>query len=110
MFSSQLKKGSVELLILSILAEEPRHGYQIGKLIERRSGGRLRFRVSSLYPILVRMQRKGWVQGRWVERPGQRRRRYYHLTPKGEEALAAEQRTWLQFAAAVNQVIGLSHA
>lgn len=110
MFSSQLKKGSVELLILSILDEEPRHGYQIGKLIEARSGGRLQFRVSSFYPVLCRMERKGWVEGRWVEQAGQRRRRYYHLTPKGEEALAHEQSTWVAFAAAVNQVIGLSHA
>ncbi len=110
MFSSQLKKGSVELLILSILDDEPCHGYEIGKLIEFRSGGRLQFRVSSLYPVLCRMEEKGWIKGRWVEKAGQRRRRYYRLTAKGREALAAEHETWVEFAAAVNQVIGLSHA
>jgi len=110
LFSSQLKKGSVELLILSILDDQPRHGYQIGKLLELRPGGRLRFRVSSLYPILCRMEKKGWIEGRWVEKAGQRRRRYYRLTAGGQAALAEEQRTWVEFAAAVNQVIGLSHA
>ena len=110
MFSSQLKKGSVELLVLSILDDEPRHGYQIGKLIETRSGQRFGFGISSLYPILCRMEKKGWISGRWVEKPGQRRRRYYSLTREGERALTSEQETWVEFAAAVNQVLGLSHA
>ena len=110
MFSSELKKGSVELLILSILDEESRHGYEIGKLIELRSGGRLQFLVSSLYPMLCRMEKKGWITGRWVEKVGQRRRRYYKLTSEGRRALADEQETWIEFAAAVNSVLGLSHA
>jgi transcriptional regulator len=110
LFSSQLKKGSVELLVLSILDDQPRHGYEIGKLIEARSGGRLQFRISSLYPILCRMEKKGWISGRWVEKAGRRRRRYYRLTSKGQQALAREQETWVAFAAAVNQVLGLSHA
>ncbi len=110
MFSSQLKKGSVELLILSILDGDPRHGYEIGKLIEQRSGMRLRFHISSLYPVLCRMQQKNWIRGRWVEQAGRRRRRYYQLTLEGRRALAQEQETWVQFSGAVNQVIGLSHA
>ncbi|UCC49999.1 MAG: PadR family transcriptional regulator [Gemmatimonadota bacterium] len=110
MFSSELKKGSVELLVLSLLAAEPRHGYEIGKLIEVQSGGQLRFRISSLYPILCRMEKKGWISSRWVEKVGQRRRRYYRLTPKGERALVKQQETWVEFAAAVNRVTGLSHA
>jgi transcriptional regulator len=110
LFSSQLKKGSVELLVLSMLDDQPRHGYEIGKLIEARSGGRLQFRISSLYPILCRMEKKGWISGRWVEKPGRRRRRYYRLTSNGQQALASEQETWVAFAAAVNQVLGLSHA
>ena len=65
MFSSQLKKGSVELLLLAILDEQARHGYEIGKLIELRSGGRLQFNISSLYPVLCRMEKKGWIKGEW---------------------------------------------
>ena len=110
MFSSELKKGSVELLVLSILDPEPRHGYEIGKTIELRSGGRIRFVISSLYPILCRMEKRGWIKGRWVEKAGQRRRRYYRLTARGREALREQQRIWVEFAAAVNQVTGLGHA
>jgi transcriptional regulator len=110
LFSSQLKKGSMELLILSILDGEPRHGYEIGKLIEARSGMRLQFRVSSLYPVLCRMEERNWIKGRWVEKAGTRRRRFYRLTAQGRQALEREQETWSEFTAAVNQVIGLSHA
>ena len=110
MFSSELKKGSVELLILSILSDGPQHGYEIGKLIELRSGGRLQFLVSSLYPILCRMEKKGWINGRWVEKSGQRRRRYYRITAAGQESMAVEQATWVAYSAAINRVLGLSHA
>src|SRR3712207_9118786 len=86
----ELKKGSAELLILSLVEDQPRHGYDIGSLIERRSGGVLRFNVASLYPLLYRLERRGWIQGRWVEKAGQRRRRYYRLTPEGRKVLAAQ--------------------
>ena len=109
MFTPEMKKGSVELLILSLLDAEPRHGYELGKLIESRSGGRLVFQISSLYPVLCRMEDRGWIKGRWVEKEGQRRRKYYRLTRSVQEALRAKQATWLQFAESVNQVLGLSH-
>src|ERR1700746_2968421 len=69
----ELKKGSAELLILSLIEERPRHGYEIGSSIEQRSGGVLRFNVASLYPLLYRLEKRGWIQGRWVEKAGQRR-------------------------------------
>src|SRR5438876_7064829 len=75
------KKGSAELLILSLLENRARHGYEIGQLIEVRSRGALRFNVASLYPLLYRLEKRGWSRGRWVEKVGQRRRRYYRLTP-----------------------------
>lgn len=110
MFSPELKKGSVELLVLSLLEERDRHGYQIGKLIESRSNGRLAFRIPSLYPVLCRMENKGWIKGRWVEKAGQRRRCYYRMTSKGRKALAAERRNWTNYVAAVNRIIGAEHA
>ena len=85
-FDRELKKGSAELLILSLLEARTRHGYEISKLIEQRSGGAVRFYVASLDPLLYRLEKRGWVQGRWVEKSGQRRRRYYRLTPEGEES------------------------
>jgi transcriptional regulator len=110
LFNPTLKKGSVELLVLSLLENEPRHGYEIGRLIETRSGGRLQFRVSSLYPILCRMEERGWIKGRWVEKEGERRRRFYRLTPKGKVALADQWKTWNEFTSAVNLVLGESGA
>jgi len=94
----ELKKGSAELLILSLVEDRPRHGYDIGQLIELRSRGTLRFNVASLYPLLYRLEKRGWIRGRWVEKAGQRRRRYYRLTPAGEKILAAQREGWREFA------------
>jgi len=109
-FSAALKKGSVEMLLLSLLEGERLHGYEIGKLIESRSGGRLQFRISSLYPVLCRMEDRGWIKGSWVEKPGERRRRFYRLTAKGADALAAQRETWSEYQLAVNLVLEPNNA
>ena len=106
----ELKKGSAELLILSLVEDQPRHGYDIGNLIERRSQGTLKFNVASLYPLLYRLERRGWIQGRWVEKAGQRRRRYYRLTAEGKKVLAAQRNSWREFVEAINRITGLEHA
>jgi len=106
----ELKKGSAELLILSLLDAQPRHGYDIGTLIEQRSRGRLKFNVASLYPLLYRLEKRGWIQGRWVEKPGQRRRRYYRLTAEGKKILKAQRNSWREFVEAINRIAGLDHA
>src|SRR3978361_1338549 len=85
----ELKKGSAELLILSLVEDRPRHGYDIGQLIELRSRGTLRFNVASLYPLLYRLEKRGWIRGRWGAKAGERRRRYYRRTPARETTLAA---------------------
>jgi len=110
MFSRELKKGSTELLILALLEPRPRHGYELGKLIETRSGGRLRLRVGSLYPILCRLEERSLITGRWVEKPGERRRRFYRLTAKGRHMLAEQRGVWQEFIGAVNQILGGEHA
>lgn len=104
------KKGSAEMLILSLVEDQPRHGYEIGKLIERRSDGRLRFHVASLYPLLYRLENRGWIQGRWVEKPNQRRRRYYRLTAAGQRILAQQRRSWQEFVEAVSRITGVENA
>ena len=106
----ELKKGSAELLILSLVEDQPRHGYDIGNLIEQRSHGVLRFNVASLYPLLYRLEKRGWIQGRWVEKAGLRRRRYYRLTPEGKKILAAQRSSWLEFVEAVNRITGIENA
>ncbi len=110
MFSSELKKGSSEMLILSLLEDGPRHGYEIGKLIEARSGGKLTFALPTLYPTLLRLESRGWIKGRWVEKAGERRRCFYRLTAAGQRQLAEQRETWEAFIGAVNAVMGPSHA
>ena len=104
------KKGSAELLVLSLLEGHPRHGYDISKLIQARSDGALRFHVTSLYPLLYRLEKRGWVEGRWVEKAEQRRRRYYALTPEGRKVLRSQRKSWKEFVAAISRVTGIEHA
>src|SRR5579871_2673492 len=106
----ELKKGSAELLVLSLVEDRARHGYEIGKLIETRSQGTLRFHVGSLYPLLYRLEARGWIQGKWLEKAGQRRRRYYKLTVAGRKVLGAQRTTWQTFAAAISRIAGVQHA
>jgi PadR family transcriptional regulator, regulatory protein PadR len=105
-----LKKGSAELLILSLVEARPRHGYELSKLIETRSQGVVRYNVASLYPLLYRLEQRGWLQGRWVEKAGQRRRRYYKLTAAGKKILAEQRSSWEAFVAAVGRITGGENA
>ena len=109
MLDRELKKGSAELIILSIVESRARHGYEISKLIEQRSAGRLKFHVASLYPLLYRLEERGWLQGRWVEKPNQRRRRFYGLTAEGRRVLMRQRETWKAFVNAMRLVTGVDH-
>jgi transcriptional regulator len=106
----ELKKGAAELLLLSVLEARPRHGYELGKLIETRSGGRLVFHLDSLYPLLYRLEERGWIKGTWVEKAGERRRRFYQLTTTGRRVLLRQRQTWDEFVEAVRLVTGGEHA
>ena len=99
------KKVSAEMLILSLVEARPRHGYEISKLIDQRSGGTVRFHVASLYPLLYRLEERGWIQGRWVEKAAQRRRRYYRLTPAGRKQLAHQTSRWEELVRAINRIL-----
>jgi PadR family transcriptional regulator PadR len=105
--SKELKKGSADLLILALVEKRARHGYEIGRLIEERSQGALSYHIASLYPTLYRLEDEGLVLGRWVEKTGQRRRRYYKITPAGRERLASERSVWQNFFLALDRVAGL---
>ena len=110
MLEREIKRGSAELLILALLEDRERHGYEIGKLIDERSDGTITFHITSLYPTLYRLESKGLIEGRWVEKPSQRRRRYYKLTPGGHGTLARQRSIWQTFARAINRVAGIKHA
>jgi transcriptional regulator len=106
----ELKKGAAELLILSLLDARPRHGYDLSKLIHTRSGGQLTFHIDSLYPLLYRLEERGWIQGSWVEKAGERRRRFYKVTAEGRRVLARQRKTWDTFVDAVRRVTEGEHA
>ncbi len=106
----EAKKGSAELVILAIVEREAHHGYEIAKLIEQRTGGRLRFTLASLYSTLYRLEDRGWLKGRWVEKAGQRRRCYYRITESGRRVLAEQREDWSQFIAALSEVAGVRYA
>ena len=107
MLGPELKKGSAEFLLLSLIEHEPRHGYELSKLIESRSKGAITFHVASLYPLLYRMEDRGWIVGRWVERAGERRRRFYSITDEGREVLVAQRESWREFARAISLIAGV---
>ena len=106
----ELQRSSAEVVLLALLETRARHGYEIAKLVESQSGERLQYQVASIYPMLYRLEKKGLVRGRWVEKPNERRRRFYELTPAGRKALAAQRRTWREFFDALNQIARLDHA
>ena len=105
-----LKKGSAELLVLSLLEARQRHGYEISRLIETRSKGAVRFRVASLYPLLYRLEDRGYIQGRWVEKEGDRRKRYYRLTPAGRKILRDRRSRWAEFVEAIGRITASDNA
>ena len=104
MLDKEVKRGSTEMLILALVEDRPRHGYEIAKLIEKRSEGVLQFHVASLYPLLYRMEKRGLIKGSWIEKPGQRRRRFYKLMPEGKKVLQEHRQTWSEFFTALDRV------
>jgi PadR family transcriptional regulator len=105
--TTELKRGSADLMILAVLEARARHGYEIARLIDDRSDGVLRFHVGSLYPMLYRMERRGWIDGKWIEKSGQRRRRYYRLTVAGRRVLAEQRTSWRELLKALQSVAGI---
>ena len=106
----EVKKGSAEMLILALLEDRQRHGYEIGKLIETRSQGAISFQIASLYPMLYRLEKRGLIQGRWLEKTGERRRRFYKLTAEGREVLKRQRSFWNEFVTALDRVARIRHA
>jgi transcriptional regulator len=106
----ELKRGAAELMILALLDAQPRHGYDLSKLIEARSGGRLKFHIDSLYPLLYRLEEREWIKGTWVEKPEERRRRVYKLTRAGRRVLGDQRRTFEAFVESVRLVVGGEYA
>lgn len=110
MLERELKRGSTQILILALLEERDRHGYELARLIDERSNGEISLHVASLYPTLYRMEHTDLIEGRWVEKAGQRRRRYYHITRTGRAMLASQRSVWDTFFTALNRVARITPA
>lgn len=110
LFDKEIKRGSTEMLILALVEDRPRHGYEIAKLIGERSEGVLQFHVASLYPLLYRLEKRGLIKGTWVEKAGERRRRFYKLTAAGRKVLEEQRQTWSDFFAALDRVAKINPA
>jgi PadR family transcriptional regulator PadR len=106
----EAKKGAAEMVVLAMLEGEDHHGYELVGMIDSRSRGELTFNFASLYATLYKLEERGLVRGRWVERAGQRRRRYYRITPAGRETLASQRQEWQRFFGLVRDLAGLSYA
>jgi transcriptional regulator len=110
MRSQDLQRNSAEMILLALLEGRARHGYELAKMVEARSGSAFQFNVASIYPMLYRLERKGMVEGRWVEKATERRRRFYRLTPQGRRALAGHRKAWREFVDALNRITEFIHA
>jgi transcriptional regulator len=110
MTSTEIQKGSAEMIVLSLLEARPRHGYELAKMIGEQSGSKLQFHVASLYPLLYRLERKKLVEGKWVEKAGERRRRFYKLTAAGRRELDEQRRSWREFVTALQRLTRFDHA
>jgi len=106
----EAKKGTAELVVLAFLEDVSLHGYELTQLIEERSGGALTFNFASLYATLYKLEERKWIQGRWVEKAGQRRRRYYKITAEGRQVLEAQLQEWRQFFALIRDLAGVKYA
>ena len=101
-------QGHLKFVILRLLDEKPRHGYEIGQLIELRSRGVLHFNVGSLYPLLYRLEHRGWIEAEWKVSELGRRAKYYRLTASGRKQLTIEAREWDRMQKAISRVMRLA--
>jgi transcriptional regulator len=108
--TNSIKRGSAELAVLAVLKGQPLHGYEIPRRIEQQTGGLLRFTLASLYPLLYRMEKRGWIKGAWETNTNGRKRRCYRLTTTGRKQLAPMQAEWRMFFKALNLLAGVSNA
>ncbi len=102
---TELLKGTLSLLILSLLSRKPMYGYELAATVHRDTDGAFTWREGSLYPSLHKLQADGLITGAWEEAESGRKRRYYHLTKKGRAALKDKTESWAELARAVNRIL-----
>ena len=106
---TELLKGTLSLLILSLLARKPMYGYEIAATVHRDTDGTFTWREGSLYPSLHKLEQGGLIVGEWEEKETGRKRRYYHITKEGRAALKEKMQSWAELCRAVNRILEQSH-
>ena len=109
MIGSGIKRGTAELAVLSVLEDGPLHGYELARRIEQQTKGALRFTLAALYPMLYRMEQRGWIRGAWETSESGRRKRCY-LTPAGKKKLSPLRKEWSELFSALRRLTKVSHA
>ncbi len=107
---SDLVQGTLDLLVLKILALGPLHGWAIGLRLKQISGDVLQVSDGSLYPALHKLEQEGWIKAEWRPSENNRRAKYYSLTRRGRRALEREADNWRRLSAAISQVVELAEA
>jgi PadR family transcriptional regulator PadR len=102
---TELLKGTLSLLILSLLSRKPMYGYEIAATVHRDTDGAFTWREGSLYPSLHKMETAGLIEGSWEEKETGRRRRFYHIKAEGRAVLADKTQAWAELCKAVNRIL-----
>jgi PadR family transcriptional regulator PadR len=110
MIGTGIKRGTAELAVLSVLEGGEIHGYEMARRIEQQTKGALRFTLASLYPMLYRMEHRGWIRGAWETSSNGRRKRCYRLTPAGRKKLSPLRREWAELFRALQRLTKVAHA
>ena len=102
---SELLKGTLSLLMLSLLSRKPMYGYEIAATVHSDTDGSFTWREGSMYPSLHKMEAEGLIVGEWEEKETGRKRRYYRITKKGKAALGEKVQSWTELCQAVNRIL-----
>ncbi len=102
---TELIKGTLSLIILSLLSRRAMYGYEIVATVKEETGGVFEWKAGSLYPSLHKMEKGGLIHGQWEGEPDSRQRKYYHLTEAGQTALAEKAKSWSQLHTAISQIM-----
>ena len=110
MIGTGIKRGTAELAVLSVLEGGAMHGYEMARRIEQQTKGALRFTLAALYPMLYRMEQRGWIRGAWETSNNGRRKRCYRLTAAGKKKLSPLRKEWAELFEALRRLTKVNHA
>ena len=108
-FASELLRSSTDLVVLTLLGERPMYGYEILVTLSERGNGDFQFKQGTLYPLLYRLEREGWIRAKWETPPNGKKRKVYSLTREGGKVQKERVEAWTRFTRSVNAIIEECH-